>query len=219
MYSESGTPGASARQEYERRRASRERRIRRQHPRIGGLLLALREAPLHETVWARGAEGEERVGRRLAELCEEHVLLLHDRRIPGKRANIDHLAIARGGVWVIDSKRRRGPVVIERPLAGEPKLKIGGRDCSLLVDGLAWQTELVTRALADSAPDVPVHGALCFVDADLPLLRKLTFRGYPLLYPKTLAKRLNAPGDLSPARAQAVADALAAAFPRAVASL
>jgi len=36
-----GTPGASAAREHERRRRNREARVRRRHPLIGGLLLAI----------------------------------------------------------------------------------------------------------------------------------------------------------------------------------
>jgi hypothetical protein len=40
-----GTPGASARREFDRRRANREQRIRNKHPKIGGLLSALSDEP------------------------------------------------------------------------------------------------------------------------------------------------------------------------------
>jgi hypothetical protein len=210
---EPGVPGASARREYERRRAARERRTRERHPRLGGLLLALRDPPQHETAWARGAAAEERIGRRLAELCSERVLLLHDRRIPGTRANIDHLAIGPTGVWVIDTKRYAGKVWVEEPLFGRPKLRIAGRDRSKLIDGLEWQTEQASAAVRISDPEMPVHGALCFVDADLPLLRTLRFRGYPLLYPKGLAKRIEARGAVTDDRIHGAFAALRAAFP------
>ncbi len=52
--------------------------------------------------------------------------MLHDRRIPGSRANIDHIAIATSGVWVIDAKRYKGKVQVSRPLFGQPKLTIAG---------------------------------------------------------------------------------------------
>jgi hypothetical protein len=35
-------------------------------------------------------------------------VLLHDRRIPGTRANIDHLAVTPTGVYVIDTKKYQG---------------------------------------------------------------------------------------------------------------
>ncbi|MEO6414383.1 MAG: hypothetical protein ABIO48_17470 [Pedococcus sp.] len=51
---ESGTAGASARREFERRKAKREQRIRPQHPRIGGFLLAISEER-QSTAWDTGA--------------------------------------------------------------------------------------------------------------------------------------------------------------------
>src|SRR5690606_26642744 len=52
---ESGVPGASARREFERRKARREQRIRNKHPRLGGLIHALSEEPQSTTAWDRGA--------------------------------------------------------------------------------------------------------------------------------------------------------------------
>jgi hypothetical protein len=34
--------------------------------------------------------------------------VLHDRRIPGTQANIDHIAITSTGIYVIDAKRHVG---------------------------------------------------------------------------------------------------------------
>ncbi len=190
---EPGRPGASARREAARRRAARERRVRERYPRLGGLLLALASEPAHERSWRRGAAGEQRV----AELLERHldpgVLLLHDRRIPGGRANIDHIAIAASGVWVIDAKRYKGKIAITgRPL-GPSRLMIAGRDRSPLAEGLARQVGVVERVAAEVAPLTSVHGALCFVEAQLPLLRTLRFAGYPLLHPRPLAKHIGRP--------------------------
>src|SRR5215217_3006119 len=112
---DTGTAGASARREHDRRRANRERRVREKHPHIGGALLALRDGPTHETVWARGAAGEERVAAYLAKHLNDDVVVLHDRRIPGRRANIDHIAVAPSGVWVVDAKRYKGKVAVRKP--------------------------------------------------------------------------------------------------------
>jgi len=212
---DTGTAGASARREHARRQANREKRVRDKHPRVGRLMLALGDAPTHETVWARGAGGEEHIAKFLAKYLADGVTLLHDRRIPRSRANIDHIAVAPSGVWVIDAKRYKGKVAVSRPLFGEPKLTINGRDKSKLVHGLAKQVALVKAVMVEVAPEVPVHGALCFVDADLPMVTKLTFGGYPLLYAKPLAKRINAPGPLAENRARAVAAELAQRFPSA----
>jgi hypothetical protein len=203
-----GTPGGSARREHERRLSNREQRVRERHPHIGGLLLALQDAPRHEEVWARGAGGEETVARALAERCTDDVVLLHDRRIPGTRTNIDHVAVAPSGVWVIDSKRYKGKVAVRKPWFGEAKLTIAGRDRTKLVHGLAKQVELVRAVVAD----LPVHGALCFVDAQLPLLGPTMFDGFSLLYPRQLAKRLNGTGPLTGERVHAAAALIAERF-------
>jgi hypothetical protein len=148
--------------------------------------------------------------------------MLHDRRMPSSRANIDHIAIAPSGIYVIDTKRYRGRIKVARPLLGAPKLRIGGRDRTKLIDGLARQVAVVADALGDIATDVPVHGCLCFVapegvlaDVGLPVLRTLKINGYPLYYPRRLARRLNRQGPLTPELAVAIRTRLAARLPAA----
>jgi hypothetical protein len=210
-----GVAGASARREHERRRAAREQRTREAHPRIGGLLFMLKDDPRHEAVWARGAGGEEFAAEEFVKHCSEHVLLLHDRRMPRSRANIDHIAICAHGIWVIDSKRYKGKVVINNPWFGEKTLKIAGRDQSKLIAGLTKQVDLVKTVLAETAPGIPVQGAVAFMGDGLPALGKLSFKGYPIRYPKQLAKLLNADGELTPEMVRALAIELARRFPAA----
>lgn len=100
-----GTAGSSARREFERRKAAREQRIRTKHPKLGGLILALSDEPQSTTAWDTGAVGEERLGHRLNASESETCRVLHDRRMPGSRANIDHLAVTPTGVYVIDAKK------------------------------------------------------------------------------------------------------------------
>ncbi|WP_197984174.1 hypothetical protein [Aeromicrobium sp. CFBP 8757] len=52
-----GTPGASARREFERRRDGRERRVRARHPRIGSFMLAVSDEPQSTAAWNTGALG------------------------------------------------------------------------------------------------------------------------------------------------------------------
>jgi hypothetical protein len=207
-----GRPGASARAEHGRRKASRDRRARAKHPRIGRLLLAWQDEPQDQKAWARGAAGEEQVAELLAKYLDDDVIVLHDRRIPGARANIDHIAVARSGVWVIDTKRYQGKATIDRPLLGTPRLVINGRDQTKLIDGLDRQVGLVRAAMQQITRDTPIRGALCFVDTDLPLIGTLTLSGYPLLYPKRLAKRINRADRTGVATVRATAAALATIF-------
>jgi len=216
-----GTAGASGRREYERRRAKREQATRERHPRIGNLLLKFQDAPKHEQAWATGAAGEEELAASLARHCPE-VIVLHDRRMPGSRANIDHLAIAPSGVHVIDAKRYKGKIEVRKPFFANAKLFIGGRDKTKLVDGLERQAEAVRLLMSSVAPDAPIAACFCFLNpagqasgSGLPLLRTLSIRGHSLFYPRKLAKRLNEAGELDTARVQAIALALAAHFPSA----
>ena len=165
-----GAAGASARREHLRRVERREQRIRAKHPKLGALILALSEEPQSTRAWESGGLGEERVAKAL-EAMPEGRRVLHDRRIPGTRANIDHIVVSPAGVWVVDAKRYRGqrPSLqidggIFRPRVEQ--LRVGGRLRTNLVHGVRKQVELVTEALGG---EVPVNGALCFVDADWPL--------------------------------------------------
>jgi hypothetical protein len=207
-----GTAGASARREHERRKAKRESGVRERHPRIGGVILALQDAPQHETAWARGGAGEELVAQALAKRCPD-IPVLHDRRIPGSRANIDHIAVAPTGVWVIDAKRYKGKLQVAKPLFGKPTLKVAGRDKTKLVEGLAKQVELVTAAVAAIGSDTPVHGCMCFVDTELPMFGTPSISGFDIVGRRGLAKRLNAAGPLTADGGAMLSAALAARFP------
>jgi Nuclease-related domain len=210
-----GRAGASAAREYSRRRAGREARVRRQHPRIGRLLLALSSPPQHERAWEIGSRGEEQVGRSLdRRTANGPAIVLHDRQMPASRANIDHLAIAPRGVFVIDAKANKGKVRIARPLFGKPRLMIAGRNRTKLVDGLDRQVDAVRRVLARHGhDDVPVHGFLCFTKADLPLLGAGKIRGHRLHYCRATARELNRSGPLAPGAIATIAAELEAGFP------
>lgn len=214
---ELGQPGASLLREHERRKQNRAKRTHAAHPRIGGLLLALGSAPRHESVFAQGAAAERAVASSLAQRTNSgRVTTLHNRQMPGGRGDIDHIAVAASGVWVIDTKDWAGKVEIDSPWLGTPRLLIRGHDRTRLIDGLERQIAAVRSALDRAGGEpIPVQGALCFTKADLPRLRTQTFRGHLLLYRKALAKRLNAEGRLAPATIEQVARHLAAALPAA----
>jgi hypothetical protein len=215
------TPGGSARREHDRRRAKREAATRERHPRLGNLLLRVQSAPANETAWHTGAAGEEALAAHLAKTCP-NVLVLHDRRIPGRRTNIDHLAVAPSGVFVVDAKRYKGKIEVRKPFFGDAGLFIAGRNKTKLVECLGRQRDAVRAALVEAIPEMPVHGCFCFLNSagqaggiGLPLIRTLSINGFPLLYPRKLSKRLNAAGALSDASRVEVAELLVAAFPKA----
>jgi hypothetical protein len=212
-----GSPGASAAREHARRRRNREARVRRRHPLIGGLLLAIGGAPAHETAWATGGRGEQVVARGLEHrTADGPAILLHDRRMPGGSGNIDHLAIAPRGVFVIDTKAIRGRVRVSRRLLGRSQLLVKGRDRAHLVDGLDRQVATVRSALAQNGRgDVPVQGAFCFTKAELPLFGSSEIRGHHLCSERSLGRRLNAKGALGDEAIDALARSLASSFPAA----
>lgn len=214
---ESGVAGASARREFERRKAKREERVREKHPTLGRVLLAVSGAPQSTTAWDVGALGEERLGKGLDRLRSERLLLLHDRKMPRSRANIDHLAVTASGVFVIDAKKYRGRPHLKveggflRPRV--ERLLVGSRDRTKLVDGVLKQVGLVRSLLAD---DVPVRGVLCFLEADWPLLGgAFTTRGVQVLWPRKLYPRLQGGGLLTTDKVAEIHRQLAAALPSA----
>lgn len=195
---DNGSPGASARREFERRKAKREEQTRAKHPKLGGLILALTDDPQSTKAWDTGALGEERLGNRLNDLASDSLRVLHDRRIPGTRANIDHIAVAPTGVYVIDAKKYKGrpQLTIEggilRPRV--EKLLVGSRDCTKLADGVLKQVDIVRGLVGDN---LPIHGVLCFIEADWPLIGgSFTTRGVEVLWPKRLYPKLTSDGPL-----------------------
>jgi hypothetical protein len=122
------------------------------------------------------------------------VVVLHDRHVPGRRANIDHLAIGPAGITVIDSKNYKGKVAIR---AG--KLFVNGHNRTKLVYGAKHQCDVVRTALANSSfAGVPIDAALAWVDADgLPLLRTLRLDGVLIDGTRKIVKHASRPGPLS----------------------
>lgn len=216
---EPGTAGASARREFDKRKASREARTRANHPLLGGAILALTEEPQSTRAWATGARGEELLGRRLDKLVEHGFRVLHDRRIPGTAANIDHIVVAPSGVFVIDAKRYQGKprLLTEGGIfrARTEKLMVGSRDCTKLVGGVTKQVSLVSSAPTQAGiHGVPVRGMLCFVEADWPLLGgDFTIANVDVLWPAKAIDRMRKPGPNDAAAVEAVAHALAGHFP------
>lgn len=85
------------------------------------------------------------------------------------------------------------------------------RDCTKLVDGLLNQVDVVRGLLED---DVPVHGVLCFVEADWPLIGgTFTTREVQTLWPKKLYPQLQADGPITADTVAEVHRTLAHALP------
>jgi len=212
-----GRPGASAGRAYRRRRSNREARVRRSHPYIGKLLLAFDGSPQHERAFEQGRLGEETVARALERrLADGPAVLLHDRQMPGGYGNIDHLAVAPRGVYVIDAKAIKGKVRVRPGAPGSSRLQVNGRTRNKLVLGLARQVDAVRRELADHGHrDVPLTGVLCFTEADFPLFGRMQVDGYLLRHRRALAKELTSSGPLTAQAIDSLARTLSERFPSA----
>lgn len=226
-----GVAGASAQREYDRRAArerarqeaalerdAQKRAARREaRPVLGRLVNAFAERPPEPAesqptqAWKVGAAGE----RRVAEILDATgCFVLHDRRIPKSKANIDHLAVGPAGVFVIDAKKYQDKQLEIRDKGSffkpDPHLYVGGRDQTKLVTGVKRQVEVVRFALDGS--DAPVHAVLCFVGARWPGLfsnKPLHVSGVTATYPIALGKLVAQEGTLTAEQIQEIGERLA----------
>jgi hypothetical protein len=210
-----GTAGGSARREYERRHQRREDQIDQRWGRLAGVVKFLADDPQSTTAWAKGSEGERRLAAHLLAALGDRAVLLHDRKVPRTRGNIDHLAVASSGVWVIDAKHYSG-LVEHRDVGGwsktDMRLYVGGRDRSRIAAAMGWQVDAVRNALDGAA--VPVTASLCFIEAEWKLLAKpFRYDGVWVTWAKKLVELIAKDGPLTIAEVSSVANRLANALP------
>jgi hypothetical protein len=131
---------------------------------VGGLAAvaagwALRIRPSPDAVaWRRGAAGERRTARLLDPLQRHGWAVLHDLALPGSRANLDHLVIGPGGVFVVDSKQYRGRLQLD-PTG---RLWHGRYPLAPTLRAVSFEADQAAQILADPqvmVPIVAVHGA------------------------------------------------------------
>jgi hypothetical protein len=101
--------------------------------------------------WRRGAAGEVATAALLTRLPRRFAVL-HDRRLPGSHANVDHLVIGPTGAWLIDSKAYRARLRVRRG-------KVWAGDYEVPTAPAAWEAERVGQLLgATVRAVVAVHG-------------------------------------------------------------
>jgi hypothetical protein len=128
---------------------------------------------------------------------------LSDRRVPGARATVDFLAVCPQGVTVVDASRETGRA---RVVGG--RLLVDDLDRTGIVLDVLRQVEVIRLGLA-TYPNLPVNGAICWVERDgLPRLRKLSVNGVLIDGPRALADELRRPGPVSPKRVRRIANVL-----------
>jgi hypothetical protein len=84
--------------------------------------------------------------RELADLA----IVLHDLRVPGSRASVDHVVIAASGVWVVDSRRR------------DVGWELESRENATAVDEAGRHVDVVANAVGGRVDELPIWSVLCF---------------------------------------------------------
>jgi hypothetical protein len=157
-----------------------------------GPLRALETTPAAN--WRRGAEGERATAGLLDPLRHLGWAVLHDRRLPGSGANIDHLLIG-PGVHVIDSKAYRGRI----KLLGDGRLWYGRTCLDEVLRIVRWAAAEVAHVLGAqlAVTGLDVHATLCVHGVRLPR-SPLCFEEVTLTTPDTLLETLVSAGPVLP---------------------
>jgi hypothetical protein len=160
----------------------------------------LRFRPSPDAVaWRRGAVGERRTARLLDPLERHGWAVLHDLALPGSQANLDHLVIGPGGVFVIDSKQYRGHLQLDP----SGRLWHGRYPLTPALRAVEFEADQAAQVLADPqvvVPIVAVHGA------QVPW-GKVVMMGIPVVPAERLPGMLRQlPAVLGPERIASLAD-------------
>ncbi len=172
--------------------------------------------------WTKGAAGEYLMSRTLHEKLPAGTFVFDDRAVPHSNANIDHVVVARTGVWIIDSKRWKGLIQVKSDggiLNSTQRLFIDGRDESVLTEKIYSQVIPVANVLGD--PSIPISPALVFVDCNWGAgvtFRALQHRPYEIFgvlisWPEAAVARISEPGPLSQDEVLRIATKLDQALP------
>jgi hypothetical protein len=161
----------------------------------------LRFRPSPDAVaWRRGAAGERRTARLLGPLERQGWVVLHDLAVPSSRANIDHLVIGPGGVFVIDSKQYRGRLQLDR----SGRLWHGRYPLAPVLRSVEFQADQAAQVLTD--PDVVVVPIVAVHGAQVPWGKVVT-DGVPVLPARRLPSMLRElPAIVGPERVAGLAD-------------
>jgi len=168
---------------------------------------ALFMTPNSITAWQTGAEVELRTGRLLEPLEAEGFRIVHDRKIPGSRANVDHIVIGPPGIYVVATKSLGGSLQIR-----DNDVFVAGRRKTKMIDEVKREAAAVETALGAelAAGGWTVRPIICVHRADLPSFRS-EVAGVRIVSGRDLVTRLrSADRVLSPADVERLA-ALAAA--------
>jgi hypothetical protein len=154
---------------------------------------------LDAVAWRRGAAGERRTARVLAALERQGWVVLHDLAVPRSRANLDHLVIGPGGVFVIDSKQYRGRLQLDP----SGRLWHGRYPLAAALRAVSFEADQAALVLTD--PDVVVVPVIAVHGAQVPWGRVVA-DGVPVVAARRLPSMLRQlPAVLGPERIASLA--------------
>lgn len=126
-----------------------------------------------------------RLGAYLEHELGDVAIVLHDLRVPGSRASIDHVVVARSGIWVVDSTWRSG-MRLDPDASGE----------IASLEAMERRVGVVAAALG-RAREVSIRAALCFDSAYWGCApQPFWIEGVLITHPEDLAARIRADGPL-----------------------
>ena len=127
-------------------------------------------------------------------------MVLHDLAVPGSPANIDHLVIGPGGVFVIDSKQYRARLQLD--FSG--RLWHGRYPLAPILHAVSLEADQAAQVLTD--PGVAVLPILAVHGTQVPW-GKVVVNGVPVVTARHLPSMLRAlPAVLGPERVAALAN-------------
>jgi hypothetical protein len=126
-------------------------------------------------------------------------VVLHDLAIPSSRANLDHLVIGPGGVFVIDSKHYRGRLQLDP----SGRLWHGRFPLAPTLEAVSFEADRAALVLTD--PDVVVVPIVAVHGAQVPW-GKVVVGGVPVVAARRLPSMLRQlPAVLGPERVAVLA--------------
>jgi hypothetical protein len=165
-----------------------------------GVWWRLRFQPSPETLaWQRGAEGERHVARLLEPLVQQGWGVSHDLRVPGSKANIDHVVIGPPGIFAIDTKHYRGRL----RLSPDGLLWHGRTFLAPTLSATRWEADKLQARIG--APDIAVVPLVAVLGAMVPY-GQVTAHDVTVIPARRLPGLLRSlPPTLTPERAREVA--------------
>ena len=192
-------------------------RVREKHKLLAPLVLRFGAEPQQAANWRKGAKAEVLIGSNLEDLYAEGMGVLHDRRIPGTKYNVDHLVVSGAGVFVSTPSTTRVLLNNERP----PR-----RPSPLCAELPPDKTSRPHSVASLTGPDVltddrwigvPIIPTLLFIGTDnFPRRQKhpFQFEDVYVLWGKALGKLVRQLGPLNPAEVSELERVLSLGCPR-----